>query len=187
MSKSVYFWRRVDVAGLERLELDIGAQGVQAVSSVLCIDGNGFRLDHHWQLDADWHAQSVIVENWNAEGHRRLCMQRDGSGWTVDGRRRPDLDQAAEPDLSVTPFCNTFVIRHARATAAAGLTVDVAYIDGNSMTVARSTQRYERLGPARWRYIDLGLSRGFEAELTVDEHGLVVGYEQLFERVQPKD
>jgi hypothetical protein len=33
------------------------------------------------------------------------------------------------------------------------------------------------------RYVDLGLSLGFEADLIVDETGLVLRYEHLFERV----
>jgi hypothetical protein len=33
--------------------------------------------------------------------------------------------------------------------------------------------------------VDLGLSRGFEADLTVDADGLVLTYEHLFERVTP--
>jgi uncharacterized protein len=52
------------------------------------------------------------------------------------------------------------------------------------LTVARSCQRYDRLGPQRLRYVDLGLSRGFEAELVVDEAGLVISYEHLFARVE---
>jgi hypothetical protein len=35
------------------------------------------------------------------------------------------------------------------------------------------------------RYVDLGLSRGFEADLVVDDAGLVLTYERLFERVAP--
>ena len=53
------------------------------------------------------------------------------------------------------------------------------------MTVARSRQRYERLGPDRLRYLDLGLSSGFEADLRVDDRGLVLRYQHLFERVAP--
>jgi hypothetical protein len=51
------------------------------------------------------------------------------------------------------------------------------------MTVARSRQRYDRLGPNRLRYVDLGLSAGFEADLQVDDRGLVLRYQHLFERV----
>ena len=35
------------------------------------------------------------------------------------------------------------------------------------------------------RYVDLGLSRGFEADLVVDDAGLVLHYEHLFERIAP--
>jgi uncharacterized protein len=51
--------------------------------------------------------------------------------------------------------------------------------------VARSSQRYDRQGTGRLRYVDLGLSRGFEADLIVDGEGLILNYEHLFERVMP--
>jgi hypothetical protein len=83
----------------------------------------------------------------------------------VDGAPRPDLDGAEEPDLSVTPFCNSFAIRRTHERAGASLTLDVAFIDGPALTVARSRQRYDRQGPGRVRYVDLGLSRGFGRDL----------------------
>jgi uncharacterized protein len=184
MSDSIHFWRRTDVEGLERLELAIEPDGVRAISTVVCLDAGGFRLDHCWQLDATWRAQRVEIERWNARGHSTLLLQRAGTGWHVDGKPRPDLEGAEEPDLSVTPFCNTFPIRRLPEGAGASLTLDTAFIDGNALTVARSTQRYDRLGPNRLRYVDLGLSRGFEADLVVDDHGLVMSYEHLFERLQ---
>lgn len=175
----VLFWRRTDVEGLERLELTIEPDRVTAVSTVVCLEAGGHRVDHRWLLDGDWRAQSVTVERWNAHGHGRVQVERAGSGWRVDGAARPDLDGADEPDLSVTPFCNTFPIRR----TAESLTLDTAFIDGASLTVARSRQRYVRHDAGRLRYIDLGLAKGFEADLEVDEQGLVVRYEHLFERV----
>ena len=116
-------------------------------------------------------------------GSQRLILQREGDGWRLDGERRPDLDGAQEPDLSVTPFCNSFPIRRTPVKPGASLTLDTAFIDGVAMTVARSRQRYDRLGPRRLRYVDLGLSAGFEADLEVDHEGLVLRYQHLFERV----
>jgi hypothetical protein len=181
--KSVLFWRRTDVQGLERLELEIEPDRVTAASTVLCLEDGGFRLDHRWQLDRDWRAQSVTVERWNAQGHGTLTLTRAGRGWRVGGAPRPDLDGAEEPDLSVTPFCNSFPIRRTPEAAGARLPLDTAFIDGPALTVARSSQRYDRQGPRRLRYVDLGLSRGFEADLVVDDLGLVLHYEYLFERI----
>jgi hypothetical protein len=185
VSASVLFWRRIDVEGLERLELTIEPDGVTATSTVICLEAGGFRLDHRWRLDPAWRAQSVTVERWNSQGHGVLRLERAGTSWRVDGAVRPDLEGAEEPDLSVTPFCNTLPIRRTPEGTGASLPLDTAFIDGPALTVARSSQRYERQGPRRLRYVDLGLSRGFEADLVVDDVGLVLRYEHLFERVAP--
>lgn len=185
MAASVVFWRRIDVEGLERLELEVAPDGISASSSVLCLEAGGFRLDHRWRLDPGWRARTVTVERRSARGHGVLRLERAGAGWLVDGARRPDLDGAEEPDLSVTPFCNTFPIHRMPAATGASLTLDIAFIDGPSLTVRRSRQRYDRQAANRLRYVDLGLSHGFTADLTVDDAGLVQHYEHLFERVAP--
>jgi uncharacterized protein len=176
-------WRRIDVVGLELLALSAVADRVWAESTVICGEDGGFRLDHAWELTSDWRALSLRVERLDADGHRTLTLERDGGGWRVDGQRRPDLDGADDPDLSVTPFCNTFVIRRIGASENAGLTVDIAYVNGKDLTVTRSRQRYDYRGPGRFRYIDLGLFAGFEADLQVDDHGIVQRYQHFFERV----
>jgi uncharacterized protein len=103
----------------------------------------------------------------------------------VDGTPRPDLEGAEEPDLPVTPFCNTLPIPRTPEAPGASLPLDTAFIDDPALTVARSSQRYDRQGTGRLHYVDLGLSRGFEADLIVDGEGLVLNYEHLVERVMP--
>lgn len=183
MSKTVLFWRRTDLDGLERLELSVGSDGVDVKSAVLSLEDGGLRIEHRWQLDPDWRVRSVVVDRWNARDHRTVRLERAAGGWRVDGSPRPDLVGAEEPDLSVTPFCNSIAIRKLWRTEEQNLTLDVAYIDGSTLRVARSSQRYERRSHDRVRYVDLGLSLGFEADLVVDEMGLVLHYEHLFERV----
>jgi hypothetical protein len=185
MSTSIHFWRRTDVEGIERLELSMEPDRVVASGTVICLEAGGFRIDHRWRLDPDWRAQCVTLERWNPQGHGVLRLERAGTGWRVDGLLRPDLEGAEEPDLSVTPFCNTLPIRRTPEREGQSLLLDTAFIDGPALTVARSSQRYDRQGPGRLRYVDLGLSRGFEADLVVDDAGLVLRYEHLFERVAP--
>jgi uncharacterized protein len=181
----IVFWRRTDVIGVERLALRVSPVGISADSTVVGLDGGGFELRHRWRLSPEWRTQSLEIQRFGRDEHRRLTIERSGDGWLVDGAARPDLDNADEPDLSVTPFCNTFPIRRTPSEIGASLTLDTCYVDAAEMTVVRSRQRYDRLGPNRVRYVDLGVSAGFEAEIEVDDDGLVLRYEHLFERVRP--
>jgi len=180
----VIFWRRIDLDGIERMTLAARENGVRAVSTIICVEDDGFRMDHTWHLTPDWRAVSLQVERLGVDGQRHVTLERNGGGWRVNGERRSDLDGADEPDLSVTPFCNSLPIRRLLSSDAKSLTVDVAYVDGKDLTVTRSRQRYDRLGPDRVRFVDLGLSAGFEAEIRVDDRMLVLSYEHLFERVE---
>lgn len=143
--------------GLERLELSRDDSGIRASS----------------------------VECWDTQGHGLLHLKRVGAEWHVNDVPRPDLDGAKEPDLSVTPFCNTPPIRRTPQPMGESLTLDTAFIDAPALTVARSRQCYIRQGKHSFRYVDLGLSRGFEADLQVDANGLVLSYEHLFQRISP--
>jgi uncharacterized protein len=176
-------WRRIDMIGLELLTLRTAPDGLSVESSVICAEAGGFTLEHVWRLTPDWRAQSLRVERRDASGRRMLTLERAGGGWRVDGKARPDLDGADDPDLSVTPFCNTLVIRRIPAADGASLTVATVYVNGDDLTVTRSRQRYDYKSPRLFRYIDLGVAAGFEANLRVDDDGLVQSYEHLFERV----
>lgn len=178
------FWRRTDIAGLERLTLTETDDGFRAASTVLSVEDGGFRIDHQWKISRDWHAVSVAVEKWSEKGFDRLALERTGRGWTVDGMSRPDLEDTEEPDLSVTPFCNSFPIQRLIRENRDSLSLETCYIDASSMTVTRSRQRYDRLRAGLFRYVDLGLFAGFEADLEVDDCGLIISYHKLFERVK---
>ncbi|WP_029032770.1 putative glycolipid-binding domain-containing protein [Salinarimonas rosea] len=188
MSATVLYWRRTDEEGLERLEIAVEPDGVAVRGTVLCLEAGGLQLDHHWSLDAAWRTRWAFVERRDARGREGLRLERAGRGWTVDGVARPDLDGADEPDLSVTPFCNTLPIRRLAAAPGAALELDVALVDGATLTVTRSRQRYARKGPGLVRFTALGpTSPGFEADLAVDADGLVLRYEYLFERIARTD
>lgn len=179
------FWRRLDLDGLERFELQHEAGRVVATGVLVCAEPPGFALEHRWRLTPDWRTVSLELAQHGPHGRVALRVERDGDGWRVDGRPRPDLRGADEPDVSATPFCNSLPIRRLPQDAGATMTLDTCYVDAATMTVERSTQRYERLAANRVRYVDLGVAAGFTAVLDLDDAGLVSSYEGLFAVVTP--
>ena len=175
------YWRRLDADGYERLTLRQGPAGIVAHGTVITSADGGVALEHNWRLTPDWRALSVTLRHIGGDNDP-LTLDRTAAGWSVNGTRRPDLDGADEPDLSLTPFCNTLAIRRLPLTPGATLTLDTAWIDGAALTVTRSRQRYDRLDAKTVHYTDLGTSVGFEADITTDAEGLVEIYEHLFER-----
>ncbi|MBN8943921.1 MAG: putative glycolipid-binding domain-containing protein [Rhizobiales bacterium] len=171
-------WRRLDEPGLELCRLVPTDDGLRVTSSLVHAGAEPFGLHYRWFVDRDWRTRSLYLDL-EAGTRRSLAIERQGAGrWLVDGVLRADLDGCDEPDLSATPFCNTLAIR-----LMAGRTGELttAYVAAPELTVTPSRQRYEAIGPGRWRYVDLGVAKGFEAVIAIDGDGLVSGYEGLFE------
>ncbi|OJU17988.1 MULTISPECIES: putative glycolipid-binding domain-containing protein [unclassified Sphingomonas] len=183
MDNRVIFWRRLDLDGVERLSIVERDEQVHIAGTVIATEDGGFQIDHLWSLDADWSAQAVTVSRSGAGGAKAVHLERSGEDWLVDGIVRADLIGAEEPDLSVTPFCNTLPVRRLLKGSSDTITLDIVYIDGATLEVTRSRQAYDQIAAGRVRYRDLGLFAGFEAMLDVDRDGIVCRYEGLFEQV----
>lgn len=177
------FWRRLDLQGLEKLDLSVTDDGVRATSTILSTEGAGFRLDYDWRLDARWRTKSLELKHLGEGIARHLLIERTAVGWLIDGLRRPDLDHVHDVDISATPFCNTLAIRQLGANPGDELTFGVIYVDAQSLSSVASRQRYIRKSGDVVRYVDLATALGFEADLCVDRDGFVVTYEGLFEQV----
>ena len=184
MSSSVLRWRKLDGRGLEVLRLRAGPSSVIASSHVIDAGDTPFAVWYEWRLDPQWRTHSLHVTLWE-EKRRELHIERTGdSRWSIDRSPRPDLGGCEEIDLSITPFCNTLALRRFGASPGGPGELTTLYISFPDLMISPSRQRYEQLGSHLFKYIDLGLSAGFEADLAVDDHGLVRHYPQLFERLE---
>jgi hypothetical protein len=82
-------------------------------------------------------------------------------------------------DLSFTPATNTLPIRRLGLEVGDEAEIHVAWLVWPELSVRPVLQRYARLAEDRYRYAQ----DDFEAELTVDEHGLVLEYEGLWRAI----
>jgi hypothetical protein len=128
-------------------------------------------------VDQAWATTDVEVLVAFAGGDLRE-LPEIGELWS--GKERPrGYGDCADVDLSFTPATNTLPIRRLGLEVGEKADIAVAWLRWPELRVERVGQRYARLAADRYRY-----GQGdFEAELTVDEHGLVLEYEGLWKAI----
>ena len=177
-------WRRLDVAGLEILSIASGADGISIRGQCIDAGDEPFCVRHEWLLDTSWRSKAVRLTVTDEEGDRTLQIERAGDvQWKVDGQNRRDFDGCDEVDLSFTPICNCIALRRVELAIGGDFELTALHVSLPQLSIAPSRQKYVRTAESAYRYIDLGLSAGFEAALQVDAQRMIRHYEGLFEAV----
>jgi uncharacterized protein len=125
-------------------------------------------------VDAKWATQDVEVVVSFAGGEPR---QPAALGGLWSGKERPpEFQDCVDVDLGFTPATNTLPIRRLGLEIGEEAEIAAAWLRWPELKVERALQGYARLARDRYRYTQ----DDFEAELVVDEHGLVVDYEGIW-------
>ena len=104
---------------------------------------------------------------------RTVALERDAKGnWTVDGVAVKALKGCTDVDLGCSPSTNTLPIRRLRLGVGASQKIQAAWLRFPDFTVVKAAQTYTRLDEYTYRY----KSGTFEADLDVDDDGLVTTY-----------
>jgi hypothetical protein len=178
-SRSV-LWRGVEPFSAELFRLTRGDRSWDLHGLVLAdLPRGGTEIRYLLRVDELWRSHRLRVETTGAHT-ATLDLVGDGHGsWTVDGRRAADLDGCLDVDVGISPATNTLPIRRLAPAVGRPVIVPVAWVRFPELTVELDRQTYERLDERRWMF----RSEGFEAELEVDDEGLVVRYADLWFRV----
>jgi len=168
-------WRRSDeVATDEHCTLTLRDGGLSLVGTVLGAEG-GLPTWVEYRVLADGAGLTTAAHVRDLRGfvQRSISLARDVRGrWTVDGQAAPALRSCTDVDLGCSPSTNTLPIRRLRLAIGASRTIQAAWVRFPELTVVKAAQTYTRLAEFTYRYA----SGDFEAELTVDDEGLVTTY-----------
>jgi uncharacterized protein len=178
-------WRRiVDNNSLEYAVAQPLAVGSELAGTIVAIH-NEAPLEVHYRIecDADWRTRTVSIE-------QRLGLQPSSLSLAVDtvgawsdqrGGLIDTLTGCLDVDLELTPISNTLPINRLNLAVGQLEEIAVAWIRFPSLQIVHARQSYERLSDRTYRYRSLG--SGFTANIDVDEIGLTVRYEGIWERV----
>lgn len=133
------------------------------------------------RLTPTWQARQFLLFRDLDEPDLWLAQDASHRWGEMNGAYRPDLDGAADIELSATPFTPSVPIRrlglHQLAIDEAA-EVKAIEIDVETLGVVIRVARYERVSQSAWRRVTDESVREFE----VDDHGLVVTEQGRFRR-----
>lgn len=168
-------WRRSDeIETDEHCTLTIRDSGLSLVGTVLGAGGGlPVRVEYRVLADRSGHTIAAHVRDLRGFETRTIGLERSAKGgWTVDGTPERALRGCSDVDLGTSPSTNTLPIRRLRLAVGASRTIQAAWVRFPELTVVKAAQTYTRLDEYTYRYA----SGTFEAELTVDDDGLVAEY-----------
>jgi hypothetical protein len=167
-------WRRDKVETDEHCTLTLRDGGLSLVGTVLGAEGGvPVRIEYRVLADGSGMTTAAHVRDLRGFEQRAITLERDPKGnWRVDGEAVRALKSCTDVDLGCSPSTNTLPIRRLRLGIGASKTIQAAWLRFPELTVVKTAQTYTRLDEFAYRYA----SGTFEAELTVDDDGLVAAY-----------
>jgi hypothetical protein len=175
-------WNEAYDVGLEHLLL--GRHSADSVILAVDEESGPFRFTYKLEWDKSWQIRSAELALATERSTRAMKLQTDGRGhWQDgDGEALEALNGCLDVDIWPTPFTNTFPLLREPMAVGERREFMMAWIIAPELTVQRQAQAYTRLADRLYLFENLDGS-GFQAELPVDEEGIVLDYPELFERV----
>ena len=185
LTPRVLCWRRIiDNNSLEYAVAKPLAAGSELAGTIVAIhDEAPLEVHYRIQCDEDWRTRAVSIERRLGLQHSSLSLAVETGGTWRDERGGiiQTVAGCLDVDLELTPITNSLPVNRLNLAIGQAEEIAVAWIRFPSLEIVRASQSYERLSDRRYRYRSLG--SGFTAEIDVDEVGLTVRYEGIWDRV----
>src|SRR6476646_11298201 len=175
-------WQWLQSPGLERFELVRSADELIFRGTILTLAGNSAaEAKYEIVCDRSFRSRRSNVSVRDATGERTLQIASESGRWYENGRENRTVAGALDIDLGWSPSTNTLPIK--RLQLEIGQTSGefiAAWVRFPELTLQPLSQEYLRLGDRKYRYSSRG--GAFVAELFVDEHDLVLDYQDFWRR-----
>jgi uncharacterized protein len=175
-------WQDWSGRGIEHLVLIEGPHQISADAAVLgTIDDHVFAARYKIHCEADWRVRKVEISEIGSDLTAELRSDGVGNWADGSGAPQPQLRNAIDIDISITPFTNTLPIRRLNLEKGQSQEILAVYIQLPNLIITSDRQRYTCIETGR-RYRYESIDSDFSREIEVDTHGLVTSYPGLFRR-----
>ena len=178
-------WRWMQGTGIERFELlRMPHQWVLRGTIVAWAEGP---VEARYEIlcDDSWQTRRADISLRDGTTERILQVTVEDGQWYANGHMNEPLAGCRDIDLEWSPSTNTIPIRRLRLPIGerSGPLI-AAWVRFPHLALQPLPQEYERTSELQYRYSSN--AGKFMAEIVVDEDGLVLNYEGLWQRVAAK-
>jgi len=175
-------WSGIEYHSLENCLVSIHGNSVRVRSSIVgSYEGRIYRLEYRMSTNEAGQTTSLDLTFHGNNKIRRDLLTADENGkWNHNGSQAPSFAACIDVDIPLTPFTNTLPIRRLGLKAGESKEILVLYCDLLNDQLIPVRQRYTCISGTQYHYENV--PNDFEADITVDDTGLVIDYPQLFVR-----
>ena len=196
-------WHHPEPFHTEFAEISLEHDALHARGIAIGADPARYRLEYELSTARGYLTQRLDVMGQGAGWQRRLVLERSTAGeWSCTTEALGNLDLpspggdlqalagALDCDLGLSPLTNSMpLLRHQLHQQAGSVDFLMAWVAVPELTVHPSRQRYTHLRRTQEGAVVRfqGLDSDFTAEITFDEHGLVLDYPGIGRAVRTPD
>jgi hypothetical protein len=175
-------WSGIEHHSLESCLISLHGFSIRVRSSIVgSYQGRIYRLEYRLSTNERGETKTLDLTFQGSNKIRRDHLSVDEHGnWKHNGELAPSFAGCIDIDIPLTPFTNTLPIRRLGLKPGESKLILVVYCDLLNDQLIPVTQQYRCISGTQYHYENV--PNDFEADIVVDESGLVIDYPQLFVR-----
>lgn len=175
-------WTGREYYSLENCLINLRSEQIEINSTIIGYYQNKIYFAKYFiKTNNKWRTFFVDVKYRINNVENRIRLERkSNTGWLLNNIEEHSLSGCTDVDISVTPFTNTLPVKRLQLAQNEEKKIKVIYINILDKEVKPVIQSYQRISATKYLYQNV--PNDFQAEIEVDEFGLVVDYPSLFKR-----
>lgn len=172
-------WNRLDVAGSDACRISDRSGDWLIEGAAVFVHGKAVaHLYYSIAVDAHWATKSASVSGWIDEKSVAIDLQPHGRDWTQNQKPLNGVTGLLDVDLGFTPASNTNALRRLKLKVGEKAETMAVWLDTSDWAVKPLRQIYARRTEKTYFYASP--AHGYQAELEVDDFGIVTNYPGLW-------
>lgn len=174
-------WKGIFYNSLEYFQLFKIEETIIAKSRIIgTYKNNLYFAEYNLKIDEKWRIFNFELEFEVNNYKKKIMGIKESYEWKINGDIDPRFQGFDFIDISLSPFTNTLPINNLHLNIKQEKEINVIYIDILEDYLKPVRQKYRKNEETNFRYENI--PNDFQADIEIDDQGLVIFYPSLFER-----